>query len=106
MAFIFLFSNWTPPWLKNATGLHMNGAGQVHTNKSDQTHYIGSIILSPKHGGKCWERKLDNRNGAMWDKGYVKCDIYPPLNTLQTEAVGLAARRIKAIGQAFAPTGN
>jgi hypothetical protein len=42
----------------------------------------------------------------MWDKGYVECDVVPPLEKLQSEAKGLAARRPKAISNAFAPNGN
>ncbi len=85
------------PWL------HMNGAGHVQSEKKVDTeaHYLGSIIVSPQHGDKCLELGLDNRNGAMWDKGYVDCDVIPPLSTLQDEAKGLAARRLKAIGNAF-----
>ena len=85
----------------------MNGAGHVRTQKPDPTkHYIGSIIVSPKRGDKCRELGLDNRNGAMWDKGYVNCDVVPPLSALQDQAKGLAARRLKAIGHAFSSNGQ
>ena len=106
IALAYLFSGWAPPWLTHVSWLHMNGTGHPHTQQVDpQTHYIGSIIVSPTRGDKCRKLGLDNRNGAMWDKGYVNCDVVPPLSTLQNEAKGLAARRLKAIGKAFA-TGN
>lgn len=103
IVFIYSFNGWAPPWLRGATGLHVNGAGQVHGNAKDEGRYLGSIILSPKRGDKCWERGLDNRNGAVWDKGPVDCDVVPPLKRLQEEAHGMAAQRLKAIGKAFAP---
>ncbi len=81
----------------------MNGVGQVRSEKKADiaAHYLGSIIVSPRRGDKCFEVGLDNRNGAMWDKGYVNCDVVPPLSTLREQAKGLAARRLKAIGNAF-----
>ncbi len=107
IAFFYYFNGWSPPWLKGASNLHGSGADVVHPKKDgDNTHYMGSIILSPKRGDKCWEFGLDNRNGAMWDKGPIDCDVVPPLKTLQDEAKGLAARRLKAIGKAFLPSGR
>lgn len=103
------FNGWAPPWLRGAIGFHGNGvgAGQGGAEKNGgHTQYLGSIILSPKRGDKCWERGLDNRSGAMWDKGPVDCDVVPPLKTLQNEAKGLAARRLKAIGKAFMSGGK
>lgn len=104
---LYLFSGWAPPWLQNAIGLHVPGMGHASSDvDSEQAHYLGSIILSPRRGDKCWERGLDNRNGMMWDKGPVDCDVVPPLKQLQDEARGLAAQRLKAIGKAFSPTAN
>jgi len=103
IALAYLFSGWAPPWLTHVFSLHMNGAGQARTQQVDpQTHYIGSIIVSPTRGDKCRKLGLDNRTGAMWDKGYVNCDVVPPLSSIQNDARGLAARRLKAIGKAFA----
>jgi hypothetical protein len=103
IALSYLFSGWAPRWLAHASWLHMNGAGHVRTQKIDpEAHYLGSIIVSPERGDKCRELGLDNRNGAIWDKGYVNCDVVPPLSALQNDAKGLAARRLKAIGKAFA----
>lgn len=102
IALSYLFSGWAPPWLTRVSWLHMNGPGHVRTQKTDPTkHYIGSIIVSPTRGDKCRELGLDNRNGAMWEKGYVNCDVVPPLSSFQNDAKGLAARRLKAIGKAF-----
>jgi hypothetical protein len=104
IAFVFILSGWASPWLQYASRLHGKGAAQVHTKRGDnQAHYLGSIIVSPRRGDKCWELGLDNRTGAMWNKGYVDCDVVPPLKALQDQARGLAARRLKAIGQAFSP---
>lgn len=103
------FSGWAPPWLRGAIGLHGSGPGMGQAGsqaRGDEVHYLGSIILSPKRGDKCWERGLDNRSGAMWDKGPVDCDVIPPLKTLQENAKGMAARRLKAIGEAFSPKRN
>lgn len=105
IVFSYLFSGWAPRWLQHATGLHMNGAGHVRAQKTDPAaHYIGSIIVSPRRGEKCAEFGLDNRDGAMWEKGYVSCDVVPPLSALQGDTKGLAARRLKAIGKAFSNT--
>ena len=104
---IYLFSGWAQPWFGHVSWLHMNGAAHVRTQKDDpQAHYIGSIIVSPRRGDKCREVGLDNRTGAMWDKGYVNCDVVPPLSMLQDQARGLAARRLKAIGKAFSSDGH
>ncbi len=107
IVFLYFFNGWAPPWLLGGSDLHGNGETAAHTKKSGkEKHYMGSIILSPNHGDKCWEIGIDNRNGAMWDKGYVNCDVIPTLKTLQEEAKGLAARRLQAIGRAFLPKGN
>jgi hypothetical protein len=105
--FAYYFNGWAPPWLRATIGLHGSGAGQVHGQfKGNDTRYLGSIVLSPRRGDKCWERGLDNRNGAMWDKGPVDCDVVPPLRKIEEEAKGLAARRLKAIGRAFMSSGD
>ena len=107
ISFVYYFSGWPAPWRFGAQGLHAGGgSGHAVAKVDPNAHYLGSIILSPRSGDKCWERGLDNRNGAMWDKGYVECDVVPPLKKLQSEAKGLAARRLKAIGNAFAPKGD
>lgn len=103
IALIYFFSGRVPSWLNGSARLHLNGAGQIHSQQSDPTRYLGSIILSPRRGDKCKEIGLDNRNGAMWNKGYVECDVVPPLKDLEAQAKGLAARRLKAIGKAFSP---
>jgi hypothetical protein len=107
---IYYFYGWTPPWLWGAMSWHGSDAGEVGTRTKkegkDDTHYLGTIIMSPRRGDKCWERGLDNRNGAMWEKGPIDCDVVPSLRTLEEEAKGLAARRLKAIGKAFAPKSN
>ena len=100
---VYYFNGWAPPWLKGALGLQGRGAGQIHAKSDPNAPYLGSIILSPRRGDKCWERKLDNRNGAMWDKGPVDCDVIPPLKALEDQAKGLAAQRLRAIGRAFTP---
>lgn len=108
MVSVYYFNGWAPPWLQGALGFHGSGImGQVRSKADgDDGHYLGSIILSPRRGDKCWERGLDNRNGLMWEKGPVDCDVVPPLKTLQDEAKGLAAQRLKAIGRAFSPGSN
>ena len=97
------FNGWAPSWLQGLIGLQGSGPGmgRGQGGEIDEERYMGSIILSPTRGDKCWERGLDNRNGAMWDKGPVDCDVVPPLKTLQEDAKGLAAKRLKAIGKAF-----
>ena len=102
----YYFNGWAPPWLRGAIGLHGSGVVHGRAQGTDDNHYLGSIILTPRRGDKCWERGLDNRNGAMWDKGPVDCDVVPPLKTLQDQAKGLAAQRLKAIGNAFSPNNN
>ena len=102
VVFVYYFSGWPLPW-RFGGQLQAGGGGHSIAKVDPNARYLGSIILSPRSGDKCWERTLDNRNGAMWDKGYVECDVVPPLKKLQSEARGLAARRLKAIGNAFAP---
>jgi hypothetical protein len=106
---IYYFNGWTPRWLWGVISWRGSDVSEVGTKtkkEGSDTHYLGTIILSPRRGDQCWERGLDNRNGAMWEKGPIDCDVVPSLKTLEEEAKGLAARRLKAIGKAFAPKGN
>src|SRR5665647_954311 len=68
---LFFFSDWSP--------VRQEAAVRPQTNKlsNDDVNdkiYTGSIIIVPPRGDRCWERMLDNRTGAMWDKGVVNCD--------------------------------
>src|SRR5665647_539801 len=64
---LIYFFDWAQVRHETAASPQMNYA-------NNDKLYTGSIIIVPTRGDLCWERMLDNRNGKMWDKGYVRCD--------------------------------
>jgi hypothetical protein len=70
-----------------------------HTD--DDVLFTGSIVFLPARGDQCWQRMIDNRTGAMWDKGYVNC--YDAVSQLiEQKQNGLKnSDRMHAISHAF-----
>jgi len=64
--------------------------------------YTGSIYFVPSIGDYCWQRMLDNRNGDMWDKGYVDCDaVLEPQKPEPSPQRSMSGERMLAIGKAL-----
>jgi hypothetical protein len=72
---------------------------QGHSN-NDKV-YTGSIIVEPLYGDRCWQMKIDNRTGRMWETGYVSC--YSAIGELAKDKKRgpISAVRIKSIMDAF-----
>ena len=70
---------------------------------SDDELYTGSIVFVPPFGDYCWERMIDNRNGVMWDKGYVDC--YEAVQQSGRHST-MSGARMLAIGKALRHGGN
>ena len=69
---------------------------------SNDELYTGSIYFVPEIGDYCWQRMLDNRNGAMWDKGYVDCDsLLEPQKPEPSQSRSMSSERMLAIGRAL-----
>jgi hypothetical protein len=70
-----------------------------HTD--DDVLFTGSIVFLPARGDQCWQRMIDNRTGAMWDKGYVNC--YDAVSQLKEQKQnGLkSSDRMHVISHAF-----
>ncbi len=69
---------------------------------SEEKRYAGSVLI-PTGGDQCWQIMLDNRNGRMWEKGYVKCD------EAQHEIAGNSPpekTRLREVGKAFRNAGD
>jgi hypothetical protein len=66
---LFYFSDWSPPWH------HPNAVLQSSRVSAgdDEEIYTGSILFARADVDHCWERKFDNRTGAIWDKGFINC---------------------------------
>lgn len=74
--------------------------------QTDDELYTGSIILVPPTGDQCWQMQIDNRDGRMWDTGYVDC--YAAVSDLaeNRRAGTISAKRIQSISSAFRGSGT
>ncbi|HZT26739.1 MAG TPA: hypothetical protein VFA57_13655 [Pseudolabrys sp.] len=70
-------------------------------NGSNATRYAGSIMVEPPKGELCWQRVFDNRTGAMWDNGYVKCDQTAAQPAGADAPKSMDAKRLLEVGKAF-----
>ena len=71
----------------------------------DNELYTGSIIFIPPTGERCWQRMLDNRDGKLWDKGYVSCDEAIS-QLLDSKRHGGTAVRLRKISKVFRHDGG
>lgn len=92
---------WSP--LRSTLMLkHRAKASAIAPVPSSDELYTGSIYYLPTLGQFCWERMLDNRNGDMWDKGYVDCDgLLEPEKPEPSPQRSMSGERMLAIGRAF-----
>jgi hypothetical protein len=68
---------------------------------NDDEIYTGSIYFVPASGDACWQRMIDNRNGRMWDMGYVDCYEAMPQDTQHLPRATMSGDRMLAIGKAL-----
>ena len=92
---LYWFDGWSPVWQP----LHRPPPNHSLNKQSLAARFIGSIIFVPLRGDRCLKWLLDNRTGAMWDVGYIKCEILlpPPAKSPQ----GMGMQRLRAIGKAL-----
>lgn len=96
-------NGWSQTLLKGVTGRSRH-VPPIHADakaESDNAHYLGLIILSPRHGDKCHERRIDNRTGAVRSEGLVDCDVFPSLKQLRERGHKLNVKHPGVIGGAF-----
>ena len=78
---------------------------EITQSGSDNELYTGSIIFIPTRGERCWQRMLDNRDGKLWDKGYVSCDEAIS-QLLDSKRHGGTAVRLRKISKVFRHDGG
>lgn len=97
---------WSPIHRESAMRSQLSESKpQLNEFNIDQ-RYAGSIFTDLQRGNLCWELVLDNRNGNMWDKGYVNCDrvLSQPLE--ENQAPALDAWRLREVGKTFRHEGE
>jgi hypothetical protein len=68
---------------------------------NDDVLFTGSIVFLPARGDQCWQRMIDNRTGAMWDKGYINC-YDAVLQLIEQKQNGIkSSAKMNAISHAF-----
>jgi hypothetical protein len=93
---LIYFNDWRP----SGWSALRPEAPALKPKRSEAEIYTGSIIIVPPGSDKCWELKLDNRTGRMWEKGYVNCyEAASPPEKDPSSAI--SSKRINAIGNAF-----
>ena len=93
--------DWPPPLHGAATTPQSNNLA----NKDDDNLYTGSIVLVEPRD-RCWVRTIDNRTGAMWDKGYVNCDDVVASLAKNAHQGAVSILRMNSISQAFRGGGD
>jgi len=69
--------------------------------------YTGSIYFVPSIGDYCWQRMLDNRNGDMWDIGYIDCEaVLEPQKPEPSPRRTMSGERMLAISRALRHGGD
>ena len=94
------FFDWSP--FRQAVGLKpqvKSAAGQAIFD--GDAIYTGSIFFVPRFGDYCWQRMIDNRNGTMWDKGYINCDDAVSELVENKQRGSLSSVRMQSISKAF-----
>ena len=67
---LFYFSDdWSPAWNHPGAATQLS----IVSGNNEGEIYTGSILLTRAGTDNCWERKFDNRTGAIWDKGLISC---------------------------------
>jgi hypothetical protein len=85
----------------NELGLQLNELRPQLNEFNIDKRYAGSIVAGSLYEDKCREFILDNRNGNMWDKGYVKCyDVFSQPSE-ENPPIGMDAFRLREVGKAF-----
>jgi hypothetical protein len=97
---LFYFGDWFS--FREDAAVTPQSSNVTSINKNDNANlYTGSMIIVPNRGEQCWERKLDNRNGKMWDKGFVNCYEAASRIAAQNKPEGISVLRLRSIGNAF-----
>jgi hypothetical protein len=68
---VFYFSDW-PRTRPNTAAVPQVSA--VTGNDAEEI-YTGSIVVGRAGGNHCWERKFDNRTGAVSSRDLVNCGV-------------------------------
>lgn len=98
---LFFFSDWSPIRQETAVRPQTN---KVSNDGVNDKIYTGSIFIVPSRGNQCLERMLDNRTGAMWDKGFINCD--EAVSHLVENKQLVTNSRLRLISKAFVHDSN
>ena len=71
-SFLFYFSDWPAVRHHASAATELSVVSVVNSNDAEEI-YTGSILLTHPGQDHCWERKFDNRTGAMWNNGPANC---------------------------------
>ena len=99
---IFLFPYWSPSPRDGATRPHSKELEPQLNEFNFDNRYAGKIVTGLPYENKCRELILDNRNGKIWDKGYINCDEI--LRKDHRENMDLL--RLREVGKAFRHEGD
>ena len=96
-----LFPYWSPLPAEKTTKLHLKDVEPQLNEFNFDKRYAGAIVTDSLYEDKCRELVFDNRNGNMWDKGYVNCDgvLFPFLQ--QDQPRNMDKFRLREVGKAF-----
>lgn len=67
--------------------------------------YTGSIVV-PDTTDRCWQFGFDNRNGKIWDMGFIDCDEFSAQAKSAQAARDLGRERLLAIKKSLQRGGN
>jgi len=97
---------WSPLRSSLVFRHHAKPKAVVPVPSSDEL-YTGSIYFVPSIGDYCWQRMLDNRNGDMWDIGYIDCEaVLEPQKPEPSPRRTMSGERMLAISRALRHGGD
>jgi hypothetical protein len=98
---IVLFSYFSPLLHESITRPHLNGQEPQLNEFNFDKRYAGEIITGSVYDDKCRDIVFDNRNGNMWDKGYVNCDGMLLQFLHKDQPKNMDEIRLREVGKAF-----
>jgi hypothetical protein len=86
---------------ESITRPHLNGREPQLKEFNFDKRYAGKIITGSVYDDKCRELVFDNRNGNMWDNGYVNCDGVSLQLLQEDHQKNMDIIRLREVGKAF-----
>ena len=101
-----LFPYWSPLPRGSTTAPHLKVSKPQLNEFGFDKRYAGEIITSSSDDENCHQLIFDNRNGDMWDKGYVNCDGELLQFLHKDRPKNSEAFRLREVGKAFRHEGH